>query len=62
MKEDYPEYYEMIRDLRESLENGKKDLLRNRFLKDYDCLNSLISGGVYYSRYPQMKKGAGEVK
>lgn len=59
---DYPDFYKLIQGFKESLEKGKKDFLRSRFLKDYDRLNANIDGGIYYDKYPQRKRGAEEVK
>lgn len=63
IKQEYPEYYDKIRDFINRLEKGVNlNILKDRLLKDYNRLEKYISGGTYYEKYPEKRSGAEEPK
>lgn len=63
IKQEYPIYYDAIKDFIHQLEQGEnRDILRERLLKDYNRLESYVGGGFYYEEHPERRVGLGEVK
>lgn len=63
IKQEYPEYYNRIRDFITRLEKGDNlNVLKERLLKDYNRLGKYMSGGLYYEKYPEKRPGAGKSK
>lgn len=61
LQTDYPEYYENIREFAETLrENKNLQYLKEKLQKEYDRCDEYMSGGRYYSLYPQERKGRGQ--
>lgn len=59
LKEEYPLYYEKIREFAEQLQNGKNlGYLKSSLLKQYTRLAKYMSGGKYFEKYPDEKKKA----
>lgn len=60
LQSDYPEYYEKIREFSETLrENKNLQYLKEKLLKEYERFEESMSGGCYYSLYPQDRTGRG---
>lgn len=57
LKQDYPEYYERIKDFIERLEEGRNLVfLKDSLLKTYQRMQPNFNGGFYYEKYPQEKE------
>lgn len=56
IRQDYPEYYERLRDFIRKLQSEKNLIyLKDSLLKTYNRLEQECGGGYYYEKYPQEK-------
>lgn len=59
LEEDYPEYYEKIRDFADQLRGGKNlGYLKSSLLKQYVRYTKYVGGGRYFEEYPDEKRKA----
>lgn len=62
VKKEYPVFYTYLEEFVHTLENSDNlDHLRSRLQKDYDRLESMMSGGFYYKEYPHRRRPTGSV-